>query len=67
MLSDYLIVSPSLEDFDEFTLKNEASVASSLAAGWSLKFSNILEHDSDPMGSIKKNDWFSLYFRTIMR
>lgn len=26
VLSDYLIVSPGLEDFGEFTLRNEASV-----------------------------------------
>ena len=57
VLSDYLIVYPSLEDFGKFTLRNEASIASPIAAGWSLKFSNILEHDSDPRVNIKKNDW----------
>jgi len=57
VLSDYLLIYPSFEDAGEFTLRNEASITSPLAAGWSLKFSNILEHDSDPPAGIQSNDW----------
>ncbi len=54
--SDYLIVYPSLEDFGEYQLRNEASLLSPLASGWALKFANILESDSDPPAGVKKSD-----------
>ncbi len=60
LLSNNLVVYPSFEDFGEYTLRNEASLASPLAAGWSLKLSNILEHDSEPPENIKKDDWYWL-------
>ncbi len=60
VLSDNLVVYPSFEQTGEYTLRNEASIASPLVAGWSLKLSNILEHDSEPPENIKKDDWYWL-------
>lgn len=57
VLSDQLIIYPSLADFGEYQLRNEAAITSPLAAGWSLKLTNILERDSDPPAGIRSNDW----------
>ena len=46
-ISDRLTVLPSLES-DRWQLRNEAALTSALGAGWSLKLSNIVEHDSQP-------------------
>ncbi|MBC8413828.1 DUF481 domain-containing protein [bacterium] len=58
VLTDHLIVYPSLEDFGQYTLRNEAAITSPLASGWSLKLANILERDSNPPLTIKKSDWY---------
>jgi putative salt-induced outer membrane protein YdiY len=55
--SDYLIVYPSIEDFGEYKLRNEASLTSPLVSGWSLKIANILERDSEPPQDVKEDDW----------
>ncbi len=57
IFSDQLIIYPSINDFGEYKLRNEAAVASPLAYGWSLKLGNILELDSNPPSGIGKNDW----------
>jgi len=54
--TDHLIIYPSLEDFGNFQLRNEATVATPLASGWALKFINILEYNSDPPADIKNTD-----------
>ncbi len=58
--SDTLVVYPSLEDVGEYQLRNEASIISPLVSSWSLKFSNIIERDSDPSDGVRKNDLFWL-------
>ena len=57
VFTDYLVLYPSLDDFGEYQLRNEASVISSLGSNWSLRLSNILELDSDPPAGVEKNDW----------
>ncbi len=54
--NDHLIIYPSLENFGDFQLRNEAAVATPLASGWALKFINILEYNSDPPADIKNTD-----------
>lgn len=56
VLTDALLIYPSLEDTGEYQLRNEAGITSPLLAGWSLKLSNIIEHDSNPPASIEKDD-----------
>jgi len=58
VLSNDIIVYPSLEDTGEYQLRNEASLTSSLGAKWALKFTNIFEHDSDPPEGVKNNDLY---------
>jgi putative salt-induced outer membrane protein YdiY len=47
---------PSMTYGGEYTLRNEASLISPLGAGWSLKFSNIWQRNSDPPPGIEKDD-----------
>ncbi len=54
--TDSLIIYPSLEDFGEFQLRNEAAITTSIASGWALRFANILEYDSDPPVDVKDTD-----------
>lgn len=58
VFTDYLLVYPSLEDIGAFKLRNEAGISSAIGTGWSLKLSNILEHDSDPPVNVEKNDMY---------
>ncbi len=53
---DYFVIYPSLEDFGEYQLRNEAGISTDLGFDWSLNFTNIFEHDSDPSVGVKKND-----------
>ena len=56
--SEQIIVYPSIEDFGEYKLRNEASLISSLGSRLALKFTNILERDSDPPEEVRKNDLY---------
>jgi putative salt-induced outer membrane protein YdiY len=58
VFSNNIIVYPSLEDFGQYQLRNEASLTSSLGAKWALNFTNILEYNSDPPEGVKKNDLY---------
>ncbi len=58
VFSDQLIMYPSLESARDFKLRNEAALTSPIAAGWSLKLANILEHDGNPPEDIERNDWY---------
>jgi len=58
VFSDDLIFYPSLENARDYKLRNEASLNSPLAAGWSLKLANILEYDGNPPEDIKNSDWY---------
>ena len=53
---DKLFYYPSMEESGEFTLRNEASISTVLGAAWSLKFTNIFEHNSLPPAGVKKDD-----------
>lgn len=59
IFTDQLVLYPSLENAKDFKLRNEAALTSPLAAGWSLKLANILDHDSNPPEDIERNDWYS--------
>ncbi len=54
-LSDRFTILPSLED-DQYQLRNEAALSTPLGAGWSLKLSNVFEHDSQPPAGVRKTD-----------
>ncbi len=54
--SNYFLIYPTLEDIGEFQLRNEASISSPIAQNWSLKLTNILEHDSTPPENVEKSD-----------
>jgi putative salt-induced outer membrane protein YdiY len=56
--SEQIIVYPSIEDFGEYQLRNEASLISSLGSKLALKFANILERDSKPPDGVRKNDLY---------
>ena len=54
--SDDLAVFPSIENFGDYTLRNEAVISTALGAGWKLKFSNILEQNNNPPPNIEETD-----------
>lgn len=54
--TDTLIIYPHLEDFGEYTLRNDAAIITSLSSSWSLRLGNIWERDSDPAPGVKKDD-----------
>ena len=54
--TDHLIIYPSLEEFGDFQLRNEAAITTPLASGWAIRFANILEYNSAPPGDIKDTD-----------
>ena len=60
VFTDLLVVYPSLENAEDYKLRNEAALTSPLASGWSLRLANIIEHDGNPPRSIKSNDVFWL-------
>lgn len=55
-LSEQIEAYPNLEYAGQYTLRNEASLISPLAAAWSLKLSNIWRRDSDPPPGVQKDD-----------
>ncbi|WP_429886482.1 DUF481 domain-containing protein [Geoalkalibacter halelectricus] len=59
--TDTLILYPHLEDGGEYTLRNDATLITSLGSAWSLRLGNIWERDSDPAPGVKKDD-----FRTTL-
>jgi putative salt-induced outer membrane protein YdiY len=60
IFTNYLLIYPSFEDLGEYQLRNEAAVASALTSDWSLKLTNIIEHDSDPPVDVEENDIYWL-------
>jgi putative salt-induced outer membrane protein YdiY len=53
--SDELVYLPSMED-DQYQVRNEAALTTPLGAGWSLKFANVFEYDSDPPEGVFRTD-----------
>lgn len=60
VFTDDLVLYPSLGDFSDFNLRNEAAIATALGSGWSLKLANILEYDNSPASGKKSTDSNSL-------
>ena len=56
IFTDLLTIYPSLDKTGEYTLRNEAALATGIGADWAFKLSNIWERDSDPAPDIKKDD-----------
>lgn len=56
MFTNNLVLYPSLEKISDFSLRNEAAIATSLGSGWSMKLANILEYDNTPAVGIKNTD-----------
>lgn len=56
VLSDKVVVYPSLKNVGRYKLRNEAGISSAIGKGWALKFANILDHDSHPPADIGKSD-----------
>ncbi len=51
-----LILYPHLDNFGEYTLRNEAALITSFNADWALRLASIWERDSDPAEDVGKND-----------
>lgn len=60
IFTDDLVLYPSLENFSDFNLRNEAAIATALGSGWSLKLANILEYNNTPAAGTKSTDSNSL-------
>ncbi len=58
-VTEHLILYPQLESFGDYTLRNEATLITSLGAAWSLRLANIWERDSNPAQNVKKDDFKS--------
>jgi putative salt-induced outer membrane protein YdiY len=54
-LTDTCVWLPSL-DGDQYQVRNELSLATSLGAGWSFLLTNIFEYDNDPSPGVKRTD-----------
>ncbi len=54
--SDYFAIYPNCEDFDKYQIRNEAGLNVALGSDWSLKLTNIIEHDSKPPVTVEKTD-----------
>lgn len=60
MFTNDLVLYPSLENVSDFNLRNEAAIATSLGAGWSLRLANILDYNNTPAVGKKSTDSNSL-------
>ncbi len=56
VFTDQVVIFPSLENYGEYTLRNEASLNSELGKGWKLKLSNIIEQNTDPGPDVQETD-----------
>jgi putative salt-induced outer membrane protein YdiY len=54
--ANHAVVFPSVEDFGQYTLRNEASLSTDLGKGWKLKLSNIVDQDNNPAPGVKQTD-----------
>jgi len=54
--TDDFMIFPSIENFGDYTMRNEATIATALGAGWKLKFSNIFENNNNPPPGIEETD-----------
>jgi len=56
LLKDYLLYYPTLEEFQEYRLRNEGSLISQLGGGWSFKITHIFDQNSNPAPGIQDKD-----------
>jgi len=54
-LTDNLVVYPSFEN-DAYELRNELGLSTEIFGGWAVRFSNVLEYDSDPDPGFEEED-----------
>jgi putative salt-induced outer membrane protein YdiY len=57
IFTDQFVIYPNLDDTGEYTLRNEAALATGIGADWSLKLSNIWLNNSNPEPGFKKDDF----------
>jgi hypothetical protein len=57
IFTDQFVIYPNLDDTGEYTLRNEAALATGIGANWSLKLSNIWLSNSNPEPGFKENDF----------
>jgi putative salt-induced outer membrane protein YdiY len=54
--TDKVTLYPRLDHVGRYLLRNEAALVAPVVSGWSMRFANILDRDSNPPAGIKKND-----------
>ena len=57
VFTDQFVIYPKLDDMGEYTLRNEAALATEIVTDVAMKFSNIWERDSDPGEGVKEDDF----------
>lgn len=56
VFTNRLLYYPSLEEFSNYTLRNEAALTTPLGAQWALKLANIYQYNSNPAPGIGETD-----------
>jgi len=56
VFTDRLVLFPSLENANDFLLRNEAALLTAVGAGWSLRLADVLEYVNNPAEGKKKTD-----------
>ena len=56
IFSDSMVAYPSLKNIGEFIFRNEAALSAPVGSGWSLRFANIWDYESDPADDALKSD-----------
>lgn len=51
------VVYPSLENTDEYILRNQASISQKIGAGWALQLTHIFDYNNNPATGIQKDDF----------
>lgn len=56
LFKDYLLYYPNLDEPEQYRLRNEGSLISTLGKGWSLKLTHIFDQNSNPSPGIEDKD-----------
>jgi putative salt-induced outer membrane protein YdiY len=56
VFTDRLLYYPSLEESDNYKLRNEAGLTAPLGAEWALSLTNILQYDNEPSPGLETTD-----------
>jgi putative salt-induced outer membrane protein YdiY len=54
--TNQMVIFPSVEDLNKYTLRNRAGLDTALGNGWELKLANIWQRDSKPSPGVKNDD-----------